>query len=321
MSEGQRTEDEGTGREAAETPRKDPARGAGVARLTPYEMVFGEAGFENRVFPSLLREAEERGEDAARRERFGFLSIGGDVLRDLVPAEAPPEALEQHRALLFHSFNFWLFGRRLYTLGAAVTRYLVEGSPSLAGWSLKLPHPSVYVQLPPNLFWASIAPDAPPEPVDGFFAVEAAASDPLGIGYRQLDVLMVLGIRRERAGFSVIGFDTEVGPGIAADWAEGPGREGGAADFASVLPGGEMAGLYSIVTAAEALRLLARALWYVDAHPEDVLFHAPPERRTHDRPGSIALSRLSYHRVGLGGGGEAAAPAPAVDEAAEGSGA
>ena len=295
----------------APPPRRDPARVAGVARLTPYEMVFGEVQFENRIFPSMAREADERREDPARRERFGFLSIGAETLREVVPADSPPDALEQYRALLFHSFNFWRFGRRLLTLDAATARYLVEGSPTLEGWSPVLPHPSVYVQLPPNLFWASIAPDEAPEPVDGFFAVEASASDPIGPGYRQLDILMVLGIRRERAGFSVIGFDTEVGPGIPLDWAEGPGREDGR-DFASVLPGGEMAGLYSIVTAAEALRLVARALWYVDQHPQDVLFHTAPERRTTDRPGSIALSRLPYHRVGL----SAEPAAPAASEAA-----
>lgn len=309
--------------------RGDSARVAGVARLSPYEMVFGEAGFETSIFPSMLREAEERGEDPARRERFGFLTIGADTLRQVMSEEAPPEALEQYRALLFHSFNFWRFGRRMYTLGGALARYLVEGAPSLAGWTLRLPHPAVYVQLPPNLFWASIAPDAPPEPVDGFFAVEADATSPLGGHYRQIDVLMVLGMRRERAGFSVIGFDTEVGPGIPADWAEGPAREG-SSDFASVLPGGEMAGLYSILTSAEALKLLARALWYVDRHPEDVRAFNAPERRTNDRPGSIALSRLNYQRVELGGGPDApGAPVPgeggeepgASPEPAEGSGA
>jgi hypothetical protein len=123
----------------------------------------------------------------------------------------------------------------------------------------------------------------------------------------------VLGMRRDRAGFSIIPFYTEVGPGIAADWAETPGREG-ARDFENVLPGGEMAGLYSILTTAEALKLLARALWYVDAHPEDVEPCDAPERRQQDRPGSIPLSRLSYHCVRFGAGSRGAA-------AAEGAGA
>ncbi|HET6230736.1 MAG TPA: hypothetical protein VFE05_11755 [Longimicrobiaceae bacterium] len=284
----------------------------GAPRLTPYEMVFGEAGFESAIFPALLREADERGEDPARRERFAFLTVGSDALRDVIPADAPAEALEQHRALLYHSFNFWRFGRRLYTLEAPVARYLVEAAPTLADWDLAMPHPSVYVQLPPQLFWASISPDATPEPVDGFFAVETRGNDPLGPAYRELTALMVLGMRRERAGFSIIPFDTEVGPGIAADWAEAPGRDG-ARDFASVLPGGEMAGLYSILTSAEALKLLARALWYVDQNPDLVLAEHAPERRTHDRPGSIALSHLPYSRVVLDSAQAETIPDPAGD--------
>ena len=44
--------------EAAREPRRQ-----GGPYLTPYELAFGEAGFENRTFPSVLAEAEEHGED------------------------------------------------------------------------------------------------------------------------------------------------------------------------------------------------------------------------------------------------------------------
>jgi hypothetical protein len=66
-------------------------------------------------------------------------------------------------------------------------------------------------------------------------------------------------------------------------WAE-PGRDEGR-DFENVLPGGEMAGLYSILTTAEALKLVARLLWYVEATPRR---SPPPPRRSGaapDRPG------------------------------------
>lgn len=278
-------------------------RGGGPL-LTPYEMVFGEAGFENRIFPRVLSEAEALGEDPARRERFAFLSVASDALRELVPAEVPAAA-DEYRALFYHAFNFWRFGRRAYVLDAQVARYLVEAAPALEGWDLALPHPSVYVQLPPKLFWASIATDVPPEPVDGFFATIAAGTDPLGPAYLDLQVLMALGLRRGRAGFSVIPFETEVGPGIPRVWAETPGREG-ARDFENILPGGEIAGLYSILTHAEALKLLARALWYVHTHPQDVTPVPAAERRGEERPGSVPLSRLPHHRVGLSGGGRRA---------------
>lgn len=281
---------------------------AGTARpreggpfLSPYEMAFGEAGFETRIFPRIQAEADEHGEDPTLRERFGFLTLAADAAREMVPPEATVEALEEYRALLYHAFNFWRFGRRTYVLEPAVARYLVEAAPALAGWELSLPAPSVYLRLPPNLFWASISTDVPPEPVDGFFATVADGRDALGAPFQELQVLMVLGLRRARAGFSVIPFATEAGPGIPATWAEAPGREG-ARDFANILPGGEMAGLYSILTTTEALKLLARALWYVESHPADVEPLDAPERRGEERVGQVPLSRLGYHRVSLAGG-------------------
>jgi hypothetical protein len=270
--------------------------------LTPYELAFGDPGFETRIFPGILREAEAMHEDPARRDRFGFLGRVSEALRDLVPPDAPLEMLEEYRGLFFQAFNFWRFGRRLFSLEQSVARYLVEAPPQLDGWDFVLPHPSLYVQLPPRLFWASIATDAAPEPVDGFFVTMARGHDPLGPAYGDLNVLMVLGVRRDRAGFSVIPFDTEVGPGISDTWMEAPGREG-AADFANILPGGEMAGLYSILTNTEALKLLARTLWYIQSHPGLITPEMAAERRHEDRGGSVPLSRLPYQRVCLDQGG------------------
>ncbi len=278
-----------------------PADKAGTARLTPYELAFLEGDFETRVFPSIQEEAEARGEDPARRERFAFLAAGGDAIRDIVPPDAPPEMLEEYRALFYHAFNFWRFGRRLYVVDPAVARYLVEGAPRLADWELATPFDSVYIQLPANLFWASIGTDVPPEPVDGFFVTVARERDPLGMPFTELQVVMVLGIHRQRAGFSVIAFDTEAGQGIPPVWAE-PGRDQGR-DFENVLPGGEIAGLYSILTTAEALKLVARVLWYVESHAQDVTPTPPPERRAQERPDSIPLSRLEFQRVRLGAPG------------------
>jgi len=268
-------------------------------------MAFGEPGFENRVFPRIQAEAAEHGEDPLARDRFGFLTLAGDAARDMVPADAPPEMLEESRALLYHAFNFWRYGKRTYVLEPAVARFLVEAAPVLEGWRLALPVPSVYVRLPPRLFWASISTDVPPEPVDGFFATVCDGRDPLGGTYQDLHVLMVLGLRRGRAGFSVIPFDTEMGTGIPAPWGE-PSREG-SRDFENILPGGEMAGLYSLLTTGEVLKVLARAMWYVEAHPGDVEAVNAPERRAEDRPGQVPLSRLPYHRVRLSGGGGIAA--------------
>ena len=277
---------------------------AGHARLTPYELAFMEGDLESRVFPTLREEARMQGVDAAQRERFVFLSSGAEAVHQLVPPGAPPEMLEEYRALFYHAYNFWSFGRRLYVVEPAVARYLVEASPRMEDWSFAAPHPSLYLQLPPNLFWASIGTDVPPEPVDGFFVTVSSDRDVLDVPFADVQVLMVLGIHRLRAGFSVVPFETEVGPGIPPPWAES-GRDEGC-DFENVLPGGEMAGLYSILTTAEALKLVALLLWYVEAHAEEVTEAPAAERRGSERPGSVPFSRLTFDRVRLGGGDRSA---------------
>jgi hypothetical protein len=288
---------------ASSPPPDEPA-----ARLTPYELVFGDIHFEQRIFPAIQQEADAQAVEPALRDRFGFLSVVGDTLREVVPDEAGPDALEQYRTMLFHAFNFQRAGKRVYLLDPAVARYVVEAAPSPGDWELRLPYPSLYLQLPPNLFWASVSPEMPPEPVDGVFVTAAPGRDPLGGPSQRLEVMLVLGIRRNRAGFSVIAFDTETGPGIARVWAETPGRDG--KDFDNILPGGEIDGLYSILTTAEALKLLARSLWHVDRNPDVVVLRSAAEAPADTRPGAPPLSRLVYYRVSLGGDS-----VPAVDAA------
>lgn len=276
------------------------ARGPQPARRTPYELVFGAAEIEEHLFARIRTEAAAQGVDPRYPERFAFLSTAGEVVRELVPGDTPPEALEQYRALLHQGYNFWVHGKPLYLVEPALARYLVEGAPGLEGWAPALPAPACYVQLPQNLFWGSISPDTPPEPLDGFFLTAAEADDPAGAPVLRLEALGVLGVRRDRAGFSVIPFSTEVGPGVPAPW-EAPGRESGR-DFETVLPGGELQGYYSVLTTTEALKLLARVLWYLDRYPDDAREELPAEHRADDRPGSPPRSLLPYRRLTLGRG-------------------
>jgi coproporphyrinogen III oxidase-like Fe-S oxidoreductase len=78
-------------------------------------MAFGEAGFENRIFPRIQAEADEHGDDPTLRERFGFLTLAGDAAREMVPSEASHEALEEYRDLLRQ-------GRLPVVRGLALTR-------------------------------------------------------------------------------------------------------------------------------------------------------------------------------------------------------
>lgn len=268
-------------------------------RLTPYEMVFAGEQFEASLFPRLREDAQLFGMSPVHADQFPQIPGVAEAVRDVLPPDAPADAVEQYRMLLYHAFNFWCYGKRVYLVEPAVARYLVEAAPAMVEWELDLPYRSLYIQLPARLFWASISPDTPPEPVDGMFLTCADVTDTPGRPFKRLSVLVVLGIRRDRAGFSVIPFDTEAGPGIARVWAETEGRAGGV-DFENILPGGEIQGLYSILTAAEVLKLLARVIWYVDQHPEDAAQETAPERHGVDRPGDLPLPRIPYFRVSLG---------------------
>lgn len=281
-----------------------------VARLTPYELVFTEGDFESRVFPRIEAEVAEQSVESTQPERFEFLSTAADVLRQVTPEDAPPEALEQYRVLLYHAYHFWSGGRKVYSLDPAAARYLVEGAPSTGGWEFRLPAPAVYLQLPANLFWSSIAPDTPPEGVDGFFLCQRDGLDALDRPFRHLEILMVLGIHRSRSGFSVIPLDTEVGEGLDEVWTSTE-RDGG--DFSNVLPGGEIDGLYSILTSAEVFKLIARTFWFVATAP-DCLEEVPgPEPREDD--GSPPSSHLSATLIRLSPADEPPAPPAGVSEA------
>ena len=241
------------------------------ARPTPYEVAFADV--EDELFPPILAEAAAVRADPAEPDRFAFLTSVADALRNLFPEDAEPEMRDQLRSLLFHAFAFWRSAKPAFSLETALARYLVEASPSLDGWSLRLPRASVYLQLPANLFWASTSPEATPEPVDGFWVT---ADDPQSP--RRLRALMVLGLRRGRPGFSVASVEADVPHVGAASWTHARGRDEGR-DFASVLPGGELGGLYSIVSTTEALKVIAAALWYIDRHPDDVEPEGPALRQ------------------------------------------
>lgn len=282
---------------------ESPEKGSGdpILRITPFEVAFAGTPVEADLFPAIATDAGQHGTDPLQLEAFGMLPAVGDAVRTLVPPEAPAEALEQYRALLYHGYNYWKEGRRTYLVHPAAARFLVEAQPRMEGWELSAPAPSLYVQLPHNLFWGSVSPEETPEPVDGFFLTAAAATGPRNEPFVRLEVLLVLGLRRDRAGFSVIPFDTEAGAGMAASWAEDGSRESGS-DFQNVLPGGELAGLYSVMTVGEVLKLLGRVLWYVDRFPEDVSEEITPVAPAEDASAGLRPSRIPYHLVTLGAG-------------------
>jgi hypothetical protein len=236
-------------------------------RQDPYTLVFGAESMDERLFPPIAEEAEARGLPLEDPDRFLFLSSVGKLLQAIAGSEpyergSPDEerqkqALRQYGRLLFHAFHFWRDRKTRVALAEEKIRWLIDEVTAVGEWRLRPPSAAGYLRLPRNLVWAAPAPNLQPEPADGFFWVHVEPE----AGPGRLHVLLTLGVRPDRAGFSVV-----PATGVLDDephWAEARGRDAGP-DFETTLPGGELDTLYSIETAAELLKLASRAFWELD---------------------------------------------------------
>lgn len=255
------------------------------ARLTPYELVFPDPEEADELLERIRSEAEAAG---GVDDLQGFMLLGsvGAFLRGLRPAEAHGEAMHQYASLAYHAWRFHEAGRPFWLLGIHATRFLVDGAPSRT--APPLPAVSGYLQLPRHLFWVGGSGDDTPEPADGLFWNRSEG----GV----LHVLLAMGMRGDRAGLGVVPV-ADAPWSDAARWLEASVRPDGD-DFATTLPGGELEGLYSLETAGEALKLLARAFAYLDAYPEAVALRepAPPAEVGEGEP---VPSRLPCHHIRL----------------------
>lgn len=242
-------------------------------RPSPYDLVFGARSMDDTLFPPIAGEAEARDHPLRDPDRFAFLTSVGRLLQAIAGAPDPEdggEAFRQHARLVFHAFHFWRDGRQAFELGTARIRSLLDDGGQDSGGAdpddgaSSPPALAGYLRLPRNLIWAAAAPGLTPEPMDGFFWVLDAPGDAPGDAPRAepaaepasgpgaLHLLLALGVRPDRPGFSVI---TATGAlDAASDWATMDARPGGQ-DFATTLPGGELDRLYSIETTAEVLKL------------------------------------------------------------------
>src|SRR5690606_40449472 len=281
------------------TERKKSADGA--ARLTPCEWGFGEAGFEDEALSALQEEVEARGVDPSSPERFLLLGTVGNLLRDLMPDGAPggqaSEQLRRYGLLLYHGYHFWRVGRRLVTVETPLLRRLVDREERVGGWELIPPHPAGYLQLPRHLVWSRVAESATPEPVDGLFWTMVGADDPELPPYPRLDLLLVLGLRPDRPGFSVVDVGVELGE-PSGHWADAEARPGGG-DFENILPGGELSGLYAWITPAEVLKAFSRVAWYAAMQPDAAREDRAGEGEGPASPHEFPPSALPYIRLGL----------------------
>jgi hypothetical protein len=238
------------------------------ARITPYELVLEP--LETEVFPAIRTEAEQRGKDARRRDQFLLLGSVGAALEEMMADDAPSEAVDEYGELLYQGYQFWNFGRRLYLFGADVTERLTASQYSMDDWILAAP-PSCYLQFPYQRLWARVGSDEPFEPVDGCFVVvdETAPAPEAGAHLR---AQMVLGVRTDRPGVSLMSYRTDLDPNTASRLAHAPWREG-TAPFSNAIPGGERKGYLTIATTSELEALVLRAFHYLDTNPRSLIAH------------------------------------------------
>jgi hypothetical protein len=252
-------------------------------RTTPYELIIEP--LETAAFPAIRDEAVRRGRDTRRRDQFVLLGFVGATLKEWVADDAPAEAIEQYADLLFHGFQFWSFGRRLYAFDEGVTRLLTQRTLDLDEWALGEPA-AYYLQYPYQRLWARVAPEAPFEPVDGCFVLVDETEPAPGAGLH-LRALLVLGLRRDRPGISLVSYRTDLEPRDLARRGAAPRRDDGVA-FANLIPGGERRDYRAIATTSEFEALVIRSLSYIHRHAESVT----PE------PGSAADGETHLpHRV------------------------
>ncbi|UCC81725.1 MAG: hypothetical protein JSW46_12005 [Gemmatimonadota bacterium] len=254
-----------------------------VGRITPYEVAFGEERFGEQDFPALADESERRSMSTWRYDHFTQLEHVGALLEQVLPENAEPAAVDQYIRILYHCYHFWSAGCPIYAFEAPVMRSLIEVPPELREWPFRAPAPALYVELPKNLFWAQVTESGPPEPVAGMFAAREAGSPAA-----ETDILVVLGLRSDRPGFSVAGLRLD--PGQARQLDE-------PVKFESDIPGAEQSGLYSLQRYSEAATTALRTLWYLDAYPascEAVKGSGARDVTEHD-----AATALDHYRVSL----------------------
>ncbi|MGH7644096.1 MAG: hypothetical protein ACREMR_00785 [Gemmatimonadales bacterium] len=218
-------------------------------RTTPFGLVFAELARER--FPAIGDVLARDGLSSADRDRFVLLEPVGRLLREMIPEDSPPEALEAHVRLLHHAYRHWAAGGWVYRIGPAALERALSGGPI----GSHLAHQALYLQMPELRIWGTPTAGEPAEPLDGMFVTETARRG-------EIAVLGVFGLRTDRPGFSAVGVEGHadaVDPS-GAEIEVLAAREDGGPAFGPLLEGGREAGIHSLANPGELLLLTTRLL-------------------------------------------------------------
>jgi hypothetical protein len=212
-----------------------------AVRPTPFALVFGTLAGER--FPAIRDALARAGADPRDRDVFLLDGAVVQLLRDLRPDDGVGEAMDQLVAFVQHAYLWWSAGSlTLAAEGAGFERLVsadaappvpAEGDATLA----------CYVELPLRKVWGKPVDTAPYEPLDGVSLHHAPGG--------ALRVLGVFGLHEDRLALTVVE--------VAGARPAGLVRPDGTRLFAPALPGGDAAGLHTLVGAEELLELGWRA--------------------------------------------------------------
>lgn len=218
-----------------------------MSRLTPFELAFPR-DIELR-FVEIQSEAARTRKDPSDLAQFVTLRAAQHIISEVESPELladNPAAAQEYHLLVYVGFQFWRAGKRVVDVGDSFLGKR-EPEPSCESLAIEVPGGACYLQLPERRLWAQLDPLAPHEPLDGLFVVRS--SDDL-----QVTVVAILGLRRERRGFS------QVSATVASEHLAMISRDVRAPLLAPVMEGGTDAGFRSVTSVGELILLAHLAL-------------------------------------------------------------
>ena len=192
-----------------------------------------------RAFGAIREAATAAGIEPFDRDAFLLLKPVAELVHASRPSGGVGEAIEELVAMLHLSWLWWAMGGETIEITGEDLRRIVAGPDPAARASAP---PTVRAVVPPPRRVWGTPTGAGVEPLDGWIAARRGG---------RLDVVAFFGGRPDREGATVVAVGGPAPVGLA--------RVDGSRLFATTLPGGDAAGLFSITGMEELLALAWRA--------------------------------------------------------------